>query len=334
MKQEEFRAKGPFQLHTQCIIATHWPIKPFSHKLQDPLFPEQTVKYNVDFEWGPIKPEENQTVVHLEHWYDYPGSTCREFLHWGVSADGGPVVLRHVLDLLNLLIDIITVSHPGGEENEYPYMRHVGLRDLVDINILAGTGHATFFATGSATNTHRFASAAPAMVTSIDYPLASPDDLPIAKTHLHRAIELLDSGYATEAALVAFAFMDHEVQRSLDLLMMDKGLAQKTCDGLRRSIKDDRLKTFLNTLLKLLTGTSLEEGAPELLKRLEAANTLRNNSMHQAKPIPYEKAQKTIVTVVRILRYLHKTLDQLPTFTEPEPPSVETLPFLFENLIE
>jgi len=305
-------------------------------ELTDWRFPKAgKTKFNIDFNYLFYKPEHNLTVIKIEHYWDYSG-TFKEFTKWGWSSVGGIIVTRHIVDLINYLIDQITLNYkdqPGKQlpYRDFPYIRHIGFRDLNFYDIHAGEKHCNFFSSGMMNDAVSL-SHTEGMTTVIDYPLDTK--LPFEKLRLFRAIELLDSGYVTEAILVVYALLDSYVQNELIILLNHKNIEEP--EEFLRKIQTRRLETYLHEILKVLSGHSLKEEQKDLWKQLKKVNIIRNKAIHEATDPKYDDVKDAIILVRDIILYLKKIEFNHTDAAESEDVilkklDIEFLPFLFRN---
>jgi len=158
------------------------------------------------------------------------------------------------------------------------------------------------------------------IVSQINF--STEDDVPIEKVKILRAVELLNSGYHSEALLISFALLDSFVQHTLERILTEKGddNPQKTLRGIQRQ----RMKIFLDSLLKTHIGRSLKEDKPKIWETLIESNNKRNDAIHASTDISYEDAKQAIETARDILLYLATVSSAIPNL------GIEKLPFLFE----
>lgn len=96
-----------------------------------------------------------------------------------------------------------------------------------------------------------------------------------------RCFDLIEHGYYTEALVVSFAILDDQVQIALDRLLESKGLGKAAeRKQLIRNIKEQRLKSFLGPVLKLLHSKSISDMWSDAELALDWINKERNNAMH------------------------------------------------------
>jgi hypothetical protein len=201
---------------------------------------------------------------------------------------------------VNRLIDIVQTTFDETDENPFPHLRHVGFRDFISLDSLYGERRQNLISYGNFGMDARIAKRSTGIVSKVTF---HPEDyISNEKTKIIRAVELLNSGYHTEALLVSFSVLDDSVQEALRTLIVERGVSKP--DKIIRAISEARLTTFLGPLLKLLTGHSLEEENQELWKNLGDCNKYRNDAIHESIDIHYADAKLCIETVRDILLYL------------------------------
>jgi hypothetical protein len=141
--------------------------------------------------------------------------------------------------------------------------------------------------------------------TSEALPHVGKGSLPVARRYV-RCHELLEHGFYSEAAIVAFSILDDLVTKMLDEGLVNKGMANKEDRNyLIRGIKEGRLKVFLGPLLKIIHNVSLKDFWGEGESALEAVNKLRNKIAHQGYNATYDDAAKAIFFCVKTVHLLH-----------------------------
>lgn len=187
-------------------------------------------------------------------------------------------IARHISQLVNRLIDIVQTTFDETDNNPFPHLRHVGIRDFIALDSLYGERQQNLISYAMSGMDARFVKQSVGIVSKVDFRIE--DYVSNEKTKIIRAVELLNSGYHTEALLISFSVLDESVQEALRTLIRERDIANP--DGIIRAISEKRLSTYLGPLLKLLTGHSLEEENQELWKNLGICNKYRNNAIHES----------------------------------------------------
>jgi hypothetical protein len=94
------------------------------------------------------------------------------------------------------------------------------------------------------------------------------------------SLDLVNLGFYTEAFVSAFALLDDLTQEVVKAGMAQKGLEAKDQKELLRAIREERLKHYMTSLMRLCGWEGLDEAKPALFRKLQKANTLRNSIMH------------------------------------------------------
>lgn len=295
-------------LETICVIGERWPVAPFNGQFPDPRFSSEVVFYRVDFEYKgySIKAESNFTVITFKHHFMYKGST-EQFSDWG-RGKGGADIARHIVRLVNRLIDLVQATFEESNDNPFPHIRHVGIRDFVSMNSLCGDRRQNLISYAQPAMYSRLAERSVGLVSKINF--STEDDVPKEKNRILRAVELLNCGYHTEALLISFALLDYFVQDAVEKMLKERGVTdpnEKAVGNPRAFLKDipsRRMQNYLGPLLKILTGHSLQEDNLELWENLKEFNKYRNEAIHSSADTSYEKAKQGIEITRDILLYL------------------------------
>jgi hypothetical protein len=312
-----------------CVLGERWPVAPFTGQFPDPLDPSVVVLYSVDFEYRPylIRAENNFTVITFIHQFTQKHAIGRGRGNVGSEAAETVVhgdIARYVADLVNHLIDMVQGTFEESDNNPFPHMRRVGIRDFVSMDNYPidndGNRQGQGFSFANPAMDSRFAERSIGIVSKVDF--STESDPPIEKIKILRAVELLNSGYHSEALLISFALFDSFVQRAVERMLEEKRI-RKPGKFLRR-ITEERMNTFLGPLLKTLTSHSLEEDKPEVWEDLNKLNSKRNVAIHRSVDISYEDAKQGIETIRDILLYLGTVSSVIPELR------FGRLPFLFE----
>lgn len=130
-------------------------------------------------------------------------------------------------------------------------------------------------------------------------------DVPREWEGLMRAVDLVNHGYAREGFIVGFAILDALVQDFVVKKLVARGLTKVSALKFLRRIESERLKTYLDPLLRIATGeTPLAN--PDLESSLTWMNTTRNNVMHRDAACTRAEAQRGLAVVCELLRALNR----------------------------
>jgi hypothetical protein len=140
--------------------------------------------------------------------------------------------------------------------------------------------------------------------TQLARPHIASDTYKVARRYV-RCYELLEHGFYTEAFIVAFSVLDDLVQQMLNRLLEDKGIvSNRERKDFLRGIKEQRLRTFLGPLLKVITGKDIFTMWPGSEKALEWLNGTRNRLAHRGEKADYATAALGIFACVKTLTVL------------------------------
>lgn len=142
--------------------------------------------------------------------------------------------------------------------------------------------------------------------TKLAIPHIGTGTFPVARRYV-RCFELLEHGFYTEALIVAFSILDDMVQQMLHKLLEQQGMASITDrQELVRGIKENRLRIFLGSLLKLVGGKSLQEMWPASDKAVTWLNKKRNEIAHGGATADHAAAATAIFACIKTLVTLHQ----------------------------
>lgn len=318
------------ELNSVCVIGERWPVLPFEGQFDDPRFHKELVKYKVEFSSRrlSITEEKNQTVISLTHHFLW-GSSEKEFQKWSLSS-GGPEIAHYLIDIVNRLIDLVQSTFVEEQNNPFPHIRHLGLRDFLLLDTLFGPRRQNCISYSMPARDAGISRYSPSLISKINF--STTDEPSPEKIKMLRSVELLNSGYRTESVLVAYSVLDSVVQNTLKSLLADKGINDN--EDFLRSIPTKRLKYFLGPVLEMLTSHTLEKDNPALWGKLHDLNMQRNDAIHQTVDISWKNASQCLETVKEIFLYLnsinkssltstseyvlpYKIIDNLPILLKP-----------------
>ena len=142
--------------------------------------------------------------------------------------------------------------------------------------------------------------------TSMALPHIGTNTLPVARRYV-RCHELLDHGFYSECAIVAFSIMDDLVQQMIDNSLSWRGMTSRSDrKDLIRGIKENRLKIFLGPLLMVLHNKTIGILWPESNNALTWLNELRNKIAHSGYKATYDDAVKSIFVCLKIIYLLNR----------------------------
>jgi hypothetical protein len=130
---------------------------------------------------------------------------------------------------------------------------------------------------------------------------------------LLRASDLAESGYPTEAVLIAFGALDAAVQSFLVRKLKERGVDAEAAGGMLRNITTRRLTTYLTSVLKLVAGTSIASNEA-LAAGLTRANKARNEAIHNG----YEISRVESIEIISLIADTFEFLISIDEGFEPE----------------
>lgn len=118
------------------------------------------------------------------------------------------------------------------------------------------------------------------------------------------AFDLLRLGYFREAVIIAHTALDAFIVRFLkERLPGPTPLLPDDAETLIDSIKENRLVTYFDVHLRLVTGRSIKE-KPDLYRRLRDLNQARNDAVHQGIWMSRSDAKRHVESARLILAFL------------------------------
>lgn len=237
----------------------------------------------------------------LVRWQDKTGKYVRQLTDSGVSKFAP---IQTALMYINELIDAFRLVRIG--HLDAVGLRTIGVSDClihqarIDGEV-AGPGSIllwTYFEDyiGKGEDPHG--------TTALALPHIGSDTLPVAR-RFSRCFYLIEHGLHQEAVVVAFSILDDVVQALLHNLLERRGLANVSeRDSLIRGIKENRLKTFLGEMLKVLAGVSIYELWPNSANALPWLNKTRNDISHNGRSVEYREACYALYASVQIVSCL------------------------------
>jgi hypothetical protein len=322
------------RLDTTCVLSERWPVEPFDGEFVDPRFHNKIVTFRVGFDSkrNSVIEQDNHTVIIFKHWFSWGGDE-EGFANWG-RGQGIEFFPQMVSQLVNRLIDIVQTAFIETDGNPFPHLRHIGIRDFILLDTLYGERLQNFVSIGDFGMDSRSARRSIGILSKVIFPteVESSNE----KTKIIRAVELLNSGYHTEALLISFAILDNSVDEAIKIMCKENGISDvnKTIKSIhlkRRKISE--LEKKLGPILKRLTGYSLVK-EQELWRNLVVCTGYRNDAIHDSIDVSYKNAKLCIETVRDILSFLNNIprKKHINRLTKPYVPNLnlKKLPFLLE----
>ncbi len=310
----------PFSTHKVSAVF-YWPararLEPVTVTAPSPLIDGQTWTLALSYE--PVAdigadrfPAASWTRLALEFPRVFNGDGPA-FQAWARTTNGKTQLIDDVLTYQNVFVDQLKARH--AYHSTLRSIRHFGLADWPYIRLRHGEVDIVEVANPTL--------AGSVLPPNFDTGLAQPGAFatsPARPTRsLLRASDLVEAGYPTEATLVAFALLDAVVQDALMDGMDQLGLSNDSANSLLRNTTQSRLATYLDPVLKLVTGASLAEQDPALFGRIGQLNRVRNRAIHSGTEVRRTDARKAIQTVFDTLVFIDSTCPMQVVL--PPPPS-------------
>jgi len=201
-------------------------------------------------------------------------------------------LLWEVLGYLNTIL--LIAKYIDGNTKHTKEIRSVGIIDLlfyqlvVDGKTHAMQGNSSFYAENE----------------SLQNALSHKPSVPSNEWYtLVRASELVERGYNSEGLLIAFSLLDSSVQDYLKKKMED--LSSDESEDLLSKVAYDRLKIYLGSFHKALTGVSIIEKG-QLASELKWLNNTRNDAIHNGMNCERPDAIKAINIIIKIMQLLNE----------------------------
>lgn len=155
--------------------------------------------------------------------------------------------------------------------------------------------------------------------------------IPYISRRLLNTIDLINLGFYSEAFISSFSLLDDLTQEVTKYGLKKKGFTPVEQKSYLRSIKEERLKNYLTTTLKLCDWKSLEEDNSSLFNDIIKINSLRNNIVHSCKVINRDECLDAITKIIHTILWLaNNPFD----YVIPKLPYLTPMPVKFTKLIK
>jgi hypothetical protein len=253
---------------------------------------------------GPLLLPTGLSTMFIVQWNDITGKTVTRLRLAGIEHfEPFHFALGQINELL-LAFKLVRIGHINGLE-----IRTIGEADCIFrapfINGLHTGDLNTMIKTPGFPNPWRFANAKhpddPLGTTALALPHIGQPTFPIGRKFA-RCFDLFDHGYYNEALVISFSILDDQIQIALNTLLEARGLtSEQERNQFLRSIKEQRLKTFLGAVLKVLAGKSISEMWGDGGAALNWLNDERNEAMHGGYHASRRSAAFAIFTSMKLL---------------------------------
>lgn len=269
-------------------VRLHLRGKPFSAEIDYPsLIPLAT---------GLTIPSISWTRISFAWKKAFKGSRSK-FLTWASSIKGQAFFLNQIELIQSEFVDRLYRLNPS-ERELVQCIRHFGPRDWVALRICHGK--TICYETVGSGLLHLMSS----RTADAKQTILSAASISFEERTIHRAAHLSECGYPTESVLLAFSVLDAAIQKFLIDGMVNKGIDAESARSLLRNTTTNRLSTYLDSILYLSAGKSLQKENPNLFKEVRKFNDLRNKVIHNGAVASRPQAKVACKTVTEILAFL------------------------------
>lgn len=207
------------------------------------------------------------------------------------------IFLNHI-EKINYAIDLIRYSYKDGKFTDMFRIRNIGEQDFLFHKLIINNKH--LISSLSASYGDKTAS-------HVEIEKLS-ESVPFEWRTFTRAKDLLHLGFFNESLIVAFNLLDYCVQKTIKSLMVNLD-SESEKEQLLKQIKEQRLKTYLGSLFKTLTGQSFYDN-DITENKLDKLNTKRNKIVHSGQNCDYEEVCESLKTVFYAIQGLNKRGNQ------------------------
>ncbi len=207
------------------------------------------------------------------------------------------IFLNHI-EKINYAIDLIRFSYKDGKLTGNLRLRNIGKYDFLFHKLIINNNNQT--STLSVSYGDKIAS-------HVEIENLS-NIVPFEWRTFTRAKDLLLLGFFNESLIVGFNLLDYCVQKTIKSLMINLS-TDKEKEELLRQIKEQRLKTYLGSLFKTLTGKDFfNEKITE--KKLHKLNSKRNKIVHSGQNCDYEEVCESLEVIFHAIQTLNEKGNQ------------------------
>ena len=186
------------------------------------------------------------------------------------------------------------------------YLRQIGLSDVKYFAAYHQGELKLFWQNELNTPEHRSVAKSTAMLfpNMVNRTGPTSHPLPYILRRILNALDLINLGFYSEAFISTFALLDDVVQEVIKLRLSQKGFDASAQNDVMMAIKEQRLRHYLTSILKLCDWNSLEVEKPVLFKALMKVNTLRNKTVHNNQTIDKAQCLKSVDVMVNVIEWL------------------------------
>ncbi len=298
-------------------VCLYWPTRgllaPFTCTFNGPEVRGQEVSVALDYR--AVLHVGDETFVSLA-WsrlcieFDMPfQGDSTAFAIWAKTANGKGTLVDETVRLQNLLLDHLKAEFPNNPN--IAHLRHFGPVEWPYLS--ASMGDELLFEVASPSLRSVVASSP---ITPVLGSLVGGTRLTVSARGVLRAATLVECGYPTEGVLIAISILDAAVQEVLMSGMEALGIERQSAEAQLRNVTQSRFGTYLDSLLMLVTGHSLQQDDPTLYAQIHNVVRARNNAIHRGVEVSRTAARDAVITVFDVLDYMNRVGDvelHLPT---------------------
>lgn len=207
------------------------------------------------------------------------------------------IFLNHI-ERINYAIDLIRFSYNEGKITNLFRIRNIGEQDFIFHKLMINNkleSSCISASYGDKTASH-------VKIEELS------ESVPFEWRTFTRAKDLLHLGFFNESLIIGFNLLDYCVQKTIKSLMTNL-ISDSEKEQLLRQIKEQRLKTYLGTLFKTLTGKEYYNNTITE-KKLDKLNSSRNNIVHNGKNCNYEEVCESLQTIFFAIQGLNERANQ------------------------
>lgn len=214
-----------------------------------------------------------------------------------IKALDKSIFLNHI-EKINYAIDLIRFSYKEGKFTNMLRIRNIGEHDFLFHKLIVNDKRAS---------TSYSASYGDKTASHIEIEKLS-ESVPFEWRTFTRAKDLLHLGFFNESLIIGFNLLDYCVQKTIKSLMSNLTNDFEK-EQLLRQIKEQRIRTYLGSLFKALTGIDFyDEKITE--KKVEKLNLKRNKIVHSGQNCSYNEVCESLQTIFYTIQRLNERANQ------------------------
>jgi hypothetical protein len=298
------KPQSPAKIEFIVCVSLQGPITPGDYSVENATI---NVSYPDHVDLGlpsPINLPIGVSTLFVVSWLDTKGRTQGQLKNNSFERH---LPIYAALDLISKLLmafKLVRIGHADGMR-----IRTVGISDTLFYTSLINGIPTGDLNLGIRLNKQDYAWVAnEALDSRKTTPLALPhidaETYPIARRYV-RCFELLEHGFYKETVIIAHAILDDLVQDVIQAHLQSKGLdSEQSRELLVRAIKESRFKIYLGPLLKIVSGTSIEDIWTDAGRAIDWLNKIRNKIAHKGSSGDRDSACKAIFISIKVVAAL------------------------------